>query len=78
MLENPGGPAHVSSSRFLAVTPPGGSRFSTMLHLTLLFHLLAFSLADQSDHGGVLDPFEGLRLLTTKNEKLQLPRIRVH
>ncbi|XP_047248527.1 contactin-1a isoform X2 [Girardinichthys multiradiatus] len=29
-----------------------------MLHLALLFHLLAFSLADQSDHGGVLDPFE--------------------
>ncbi|XP_032444415.1 contactin-1a isoform X4 [Xiphophorus hellerii] len=57
-LRKPGGPAHVSSTRFLAVTPPGGSRFNTMLHLALLLHLLAFSLADSSEQGTVLDPLE--------------------
>ncbi|XP_015251073.1 PREDICTED: contactin-1a-like isoform X2 [Cyprinodon variegatus] len=58
LSRKPRGPAHVSSSRFLAVTPPGGSSFNTMLCSALLLHLLAFSLADPLDQGAVLEPFE--------------------
>eukprot|EP00064_Thunnus_orientalis_P007189 superscaffoldBa00000784_g7208 len=52
-----GGPANVPSALLLAVTPPGGSHFNIMLHLTLLLDLLllSLSLADASMHGEVPD-----------------------
>ncbi|XP_042267898.1 contactin-1a-like isoform X2 [Thunnus maccoyii] len=52
-----GGPANVPSAELLAVTPPGGSHFNIMLHLTLLLDLLllSLSLADASMHGEVPD-----------------------
>ncbi|KAF7669853.1 hypothetical protein LDENG_00128960 [Lucifuga dentata] len=56
---NSGSTANVPSAELLAVTPPGGSHFNIMLHLTLLLHLLllllSFSPADASVNGEVFD-----------------------
>ncbi|XP_069551350.1 contactin-1a isoform X1 [Brachyistius frenatus] len=57
LFRKPGSPANVPSAELLAVTPPGGSRFKIMLHLTLLLHLLVLSLspAGASVHGAIPD-----------------------